>query len=122
MNQPITVTNSQGVIVNVAQYMKDITNSVNQNISKSTESEEVKTLLAQLTKEISNVAEQVPGETVTQLGDDVETLSKETARAQPRREWYEVSLKGLKKAVEAIGELANPIAATLAKLWPLLLP
>ena len=122
VNQPITITNSQGIVVTVAEYMKDITNSVNQNILQSTESDEVKTLITQLTKRISDVAEQLPPEIAKQMGDDAETLGKEASRAQPRRKWYTVSLEGLKEAAEAVGELAKPIADTLAKLWPLLLP
>ena len=122
VNQPITITNSQGVIVTVAEYIQDVTNSVNQTISQSTESDEVKTLIAQLAREIADIAEQLPPETAKQMGDDIETLSKETARAHPRRQWYEVSLEGLREAVDAVGELAKPIAATLAKLWPLLVP
>ncbi len=122
VNQPITITNSDGVVVTVAEYMNDVRNSVNQNISQSTESDEVKLLLAQLAKDISDVAGQLPSEISKQMGDDVETLSKETVREKPRRKWYELTLGGLKVAVDGVGELAKPIASTLAKLWPLLLP
>jgi hypothetical protein len=56
------------------------------------------------------------------MGSDVETLSKEMSQPKPRRAWYELSLKGLREAAEAVGEIGKPIVETVKLLWPLLLP
>ncbi|WP_346796701.1 hypothetical protein R5M92_14635 [Halomonas sp. Bachu 37] len=117
-----TITIGHGNNVTVAKYMKDISNSVNQNVSQSAEPDEAKRLIKQLTKQIADIAENLPPEKAKQMGDDVETLSKEAARPQPRQIQYQVSLQGLIEAAKAVGELAKPVVDTLTKLCQLLLP
>ena len=55
------------------------------------------------------------------MGKNLKRLSDELAEPEPDRAWYEVSLKGLKEAAEAVGEIAAPVVATVKKLIPLLL-
>jgi hypothetical protein len=49
-------------------------------------------------------------------------LTEELASPEPDREWYRVSLNGLKQAAETVGELAVPIITTVKALLPILLP
>ncbi len=87
--------------------------------------DEVKNLMQELLKTISEVSTKIPSdklndaETMTRTA---ETLVKEATSTNPRREWYEVSLKGLKQAAINIGELAVPVLNIVAKITPLLLP
>lgn len=117
----VTVS-GQGNIVNVADYMSNVTNTVNQTLSQSSAPAEVQELVKTLTKQIEELANKIDPATTQQMGSDVETLSKEIASAKPRRKWYEVSLEGLKEAAEAVGELGKPILQTIKALSPLLLP
>jgi len=55
------------------------------------------------------------------MGKNLEALSKEVASDEPDRQWYEVSLGGLKEAAQAVGEIAKPILNTVGMLSTLLL-
>jgi hypothetical protein len=110
-----------GNIINVAKYMIDVTNTVNQNVTQSSASGEVKELMKSLVDQVTAAAPKIDPATAEQLGKNLEALSKELNSAKPQRKWYEVSLDGLKEAAEAVGELGVPIVKTVAKLVPLLL-
>lgn len=116
-----TNVSGQGNIVNIAEYMSNVTNTVAQNLSRSSVSPEVQELIKTLTKQIEDLATKIEPAATQQMGSDVETLSKEISSPRPRRKWYEVSLEGLKEAAEAVGDLGKPIIQTLKALAPLLL-
>lgn len=125
MTQNVTISGGTIGVLNVAEYMQNVTNTVNQNLAGATNApEDVKSLVAQLAQEVETAGNQIPPEQAPQaqkMGKNLEALSREVASPEPERAWYEVSLKGLKEAAETVGELGKPIAATLAKLMPLLL-
>jgi hypothetical protein len=110
-----------GAIVNIAEYMNHVTNTVNQSIGSSAQSNEVKSLVKDLTSQIKDAASKMDPKTAKQMGDDLEVLSKEMTNPSPRKKWYELSLDGLKEAAQAIGEIGKPILETIAKLRPLIL-
>jgi hypothetical protein len=120
-NQNIANVSGTGNIVNVAQYMSDITNTVNNNLAKSEVTDEVKELLQDLLKQIYQIGPKIEPKLLKRMAQDVSTLSAEAASDEPRRKWYEITLEGLKEAATAVGEIANPIVSTVAKLMPLLL-
>ena len=123
MEKPMAVTTSgQGNIVNVAEFMRDVTNTVNQNVGQASTPDDVKALVKELADRIAAVALQVAPETAEQMGGDVKALSDEMTKTQPRRKWYQLSLDGIKEAAEAVGEIGKPILETAVKLMPLLLP
>lgn len=109
-----------GNVVNVAEYMSNVTNTVTSNLGNSTASEDVKALVKEMTEQITAIAQKIDPKQAQRMGQDVETLSKEMSQPEPRRKWYEVSLEGLKEAAEAVGGIAAPIVATVKKLLPLL--
>jgi hypothetical protein len=110
-----------GNILNMAEFMTGVTNTVNQNVHQSAAADEVKALVKALASQVTSVAPKVDVANAEQLGKNLEALSKELSAAKPQRKWYEVSLDGLKEAAEAIGELGIPIVQTVAKLTSLLL-
>lgn len=115
------VVSAVGSIVNIAEYMSNVTNTINNNLESSHVSAEAKSLINQLTEQINAISTKADPKFTTQMGDDLQTLSKEAAKPEPRRKWYALSLQGLKEAAEAVGAIAAPILATVAKLTPLLL-
>jgi hypothetical protein len=112
----------QGNIVNVAEYMDNVTNNVNQNVNQATATDEVKNLVKQLTEKVSALSPSIEPEVAQQMGDDVEALSKEMTKPKPRKEWYQLTLKGLKEAAEALGAIGKPVIEIVLKLMPLLVP
>jgi len=117
-----TNVSGTGNVVNVAEFMSNVTNTVTNNLQQSSAGPEIQALVTALTKQIEGLGTKIDPVKTQQMGSDVEALSKELASPQPRQKWYEVSLSGLKEAAEAVGEVGKPILETIAKLWPLLLP
>jgi GTPase SAR1 family protein len=91
-------------------------------IIKTGKDADVKPLLEQLLAEIKALNEKVPAsQELADIQDSAESLKKEADRDKPRREWYEVSLKGIQEAAKAVGESAKPVLDVALKLSPLLL-
>ncbi|MFX0198717.1 MAG: COR domain-containing protein [Candidatus Hodarchaeota archaeon] len=100
-----------------------IENSFN-TLSESAVDDELKQLLDQLLREINNVYKKTPltkADDAEAMARDAETLIKEVSSSKPRRQWYEVSLEGLKQAAINIGEVAVPVLTIVKKLTQLLL-
>lgn len=81
---------------------------------------EAKLLIQTLLGQITEVAKVTPDQEASELADNAEALAKEVARSKPRREWYELSIKGLVEAAKALGEIGKPIIETTEKLLPVL--
>ena len=116
-----TTVSDQDNIVNVAEYLQNVSNQVSGNLKTSSSPDEVKELVQQLTDQISAIANRVEPSLAQQMGKGVKRISEEMAETKPDRKWYELSLNGLKEAAEAVGAIASPIVATIGKLKPLLL-
>jgi hypothetical protein len=122
VDRPTTITQSgTGNILNVADFMSNVTNQVNNNIQQSSASDDAKALVKQLADEINAISTKIDLKLTERMGSDLQTLSNEMKQSEPRKAWYELSLKGLKEAAETIGEIASPILTTVGKLMPLLL-
>jgi hypothetical protein len=120
VNKNITVNQSGTGIVNVAEFMSGVTNTVTNNLEKSSSGEDVKALVKQLADQITAISAKVDPKQTQRMGNDLQTLTTEMAQQEPRRAWYELSLRGLKEAAEAVGEIAKPVIETVSKLMPLL--
>jgi hypothetical protein len=120
VEKQVTVSGT-GNIVNVAEFMSNVTNTVNNNLAESNAGDDVKALIGQLNEEIERLAPEVDPSLVKKMGKNLEALSKETASEEPERRWYEVSLEGLKEAAQAMGALAEPVVKIVGKLSALLL-
>ena len=110
-----------GNIVNVAEYMSNVTNTVNNNLAQSKEDTEVRDLIAELNRQVVSVAPNADPSQIQKMGKNLERLSDEAANDEPDKRWYDLSLKGIKEAAEAVGEIAGPILKTVSKLVALLL-
>ena len=120
----ITKTDVSGqnniVNVNVAEYMRNVSNTVGDNLKNSASPDEVKELVRQLTEQINAIADRVEPALAQKMGKNLKKISEEMAEPTPDRKWYQLSLEGLKEAAEAVGAIAGPIIATVGKLKPLL--
>ena len=99
-----------------------IKNSFNR-ADKADVPDDLKDLLKQLAVAVGRMSESLPKPDAEKVARDVETLTAEATGANPRRQWWELSIDGLKKAAESVGEiglpvikLASEIATVLAKL------
>jgi hypothetical protein len=110
-----------GNIINVAEYMSNVTNTVNNNLAQSNADAEIQDLIAELNRQVEIVAPNADPGQIKKMGKNLERLSEEVASEEPEKRWYEVSLDGLKEAAEAVGEIAGPILKIVGKLSTLLL-
>jgi len=110
-----------GNIVNVAEYMSNVTNTVHNNLAQSSADSEVRSLIAELNRQVESVAPNADPGQIKKMGKNLERLSEEVANDEPDKRWYELSLKGIKEAAETVGEIAGPILKTVGKLVTLLL-
>ena len=100
-----------------------IQNSFN-TLNESQVDDSIRQLLDELLKVVTEVNRKAPPEKsddAKTLARTAETLVNEASSSKPRREWYEISLKGLKDAATNIGELAVPVLKIVEKLMPFLM-
>jgi len=116
------ITNSPGAIANVAQQLANVANHVTQQVNDSAAQAEVKALIRELANQIAALDASVDPAKAQQMADDLKTLGAEVVKPEPRRKWYELSLEGIKEAATAVGDIGQPILATVARLLPLLAP
>ncbi len=122
VDKNVTINQSgTGNIANVAEFMSEVTNHVTNNLERSSSGEDVKQLVKQLSDQITAISSKVDPKQTQRMGTDLQTLSSEMAQPEPRRAWYELSLKGLKEAAQAVGDIAKPVIDTVSKLMTLLL-
>lgn len=98
---------------------ENIQNSFNR-VSKSSASEEVKTKLETLHKQVADLVGQLPPEKAKTAADDLEVFSREAISAAPRRKWYELSAEGLIEAASTVAKMAAPITATVKSILGIL--
>jgi hypothetical protein len=51
--------------------------------------------------------------------ENVEVLTKEVARPEPRKEWLQLSGKGLVEAAQTCAKMAGPVVVAVKKVWDL---
>lgn len=101
----------------VANSIKDSFNKV----SSSNAPDELKDLLKKLVAAVGKITEQLPKETAQQVARDLDTLVAESTSPAPRKQWWQLSIEGLKKAAQDIGEIGKPVLELAGQLVPLLL-
>jgi len=104
----------------IAETIQDSFNT----LAKSEIDENVKTLLDQLLKAVTEVSKKASEDKAAEaetMARDVEALVKEAASSKPRRKWYQVCLDDLKQVATGVGEIAVPVLEIVNKLSPLLL-
>lgn len=113
----IKVEHSHGVVINAGQKLNKTRTEVSVTRAPSEDSgvhlqEEVR----RLKEMIQALPHTVAHEKAKQMADDATTLEQEANREQPRKEWCQLSLKGLTNAAKAVGEVGVPLAKTIQQI------
>lgn len=78
---------------------------------------ELRKNLEDLHAAVVELSEKLPTDEAKQdVANSLKTLTSEVNRPQPRREWYDVSAKGLMDATRAVADMAPRIVALLAAI------
>lgn len=96
----------------------DIQNVLNQ-IQASGAPDDVKSTLTELAKQVDALAvrlEETDKKLAVRVREDMKTLVEQATREEPRKDYLEISAKGLKEAAQTVADMAGPILATVAKL------
>jgi hypothetical protein len=96
-----------------------IKNSFNK-ADKANIPDDLKTLLKDLAKDVGKMSELLPKEDAGEVARDLETLTAEATSANPRRRWWELSVEGLKKAAQDVGEIGIPVVQTATSIADIL--
>src|SRR5262249_52559137 len=76
-------------------------------------------LLEQLASQVGAILGKLQPDDAQKAADALESLTKEAQRQKPRREWWELSLNGVKEAAESIKAIGAPVVDTVKLLLPL---
>jgi len=116
----VNVTLGDGTVIHgdfvVANSIKESFNRVKQSLGD----EKLKDALQRLASQVGTLVEKLEPDTAQKAADALETLTKEAARPKPRREWWELSLEGLKDAAASVRDIGQPVIETVKTLVPLL--
>lgn len=109
INQNITL--GPGVIINgpftpVAAHQ--ISDSF-KNIAASNAPADIKASLEKLHTAVADMMKQLPSSQQESVCTDLATLTREATATNPRKEWWELSAKGLLEAAQALGAIAAPV-------------
>ena len=119
MNNTNSLTLGNGVVIHgnltVAGSIKDSFNR-----SESVGDPDLRNLMTKLSSQVGEILGQMQADAAKQVADDLETLTKELARAEPRKKWWQLSVAGIKDAATAVGAIGKPVVETVKLLLPLL--
>lgn len=107
----------QGSATNV-QVAQTMTNC--QQMIQNQNDGELKTLLTKLEQEVAELLLKLPEEKRAKVEKNLTALVVEATSAEPDREWYSVSSKGLLEASKYVKDFSGNIAGTLGSLTKLL--
>jgi len=109
--------NNYGTIYN-PQIQQGTTNS-SQEITGT--QADIAALLDQLTEAVEKMSLTLPEEVARQVRQDLLVLVGEARSNAARKEWWQLSADGLKKAATDIGEIGKPVIELVSKIMPLLI-
>lgn len=89
-------------------------------IEASNSPDDFKDLLKGLADSVKIMAEKLPSEQCEQVCDDLKTFTKEASKEKPRKEWWQLSAKGIKEAAKAVGDVGLAVLEHMNKIIPIL--
>jgi hypothetical protein len=96
-----------------------IKNSFNK-ADKASLPDDLKDLLKQLAVAVGKMSEALSKDEAEQVARDLETLTTEATSVKPRRQWWELSLEGLKKAAKNVEEIGAPVIRLASEIAAIL--
>jgi hypothetical protein len=97
----------------------NIQNSFNK-AANSGVSDELKTKLKDLSVEVAGLAKALPPDDAEKASKDLEVLTSEAVSKKPRKEWYELSAKGLMEAAKTVAGMAAPVTTAVKAILALI--
>jgi hypothetical protein len=91
------------------------------DVNKTQANDEIKQLVAELLKQISELNSKVPAEVIKPIIRNAEDLVREVDSDEPRKDNSLLSLNGIKEAAIKLGDIAKPIIEIAEKISPFLL-
>jgi hypothetical protein len=82
--------------------------------------DELKETLKQLAQAVDTMSKELSEMQAAEVADDFEKLVDETTKPSPNKKWYSVSINGLTKAAENIGKVGEPVVKLATKVLALL--
>jgi hypothetical protein len=84
-------------------------------------STELKDMLKKLAVAVEKMNAALPKETAQQVARDLDILVVEATSPAPRKEWWQLSVEGLKKAAINVGEIGKPVLELAGMIVALLM-
>jgi hypothetical protein len=119
-NQSVHIHLGEKATVETLVVSHSITNSFNK-IESAKISYELKQALQNLASSVNVMMGELPDEVAKQVAHDMETLTAEATSKSPRPAWYQLSIEGLKKAAEDVGEIGVPVLKCAAAVLALMM-
>lgn len=98
---------------------KNIQNSFNKAANADV-NDNLKEKLKSLAIEVADLAKKLPQEDAEKVSKDLDTLTSEAISNKPRKEWYELSAKGILEAAKSVAKISVPITTAVKAVLALL--
>lgn len=115
-NQTIQGSTVHGSVV-AAENIKDSFNV----IEKASIQDDLKQQLKELAQAVEAMTQALPKEQAEEVADDMKRLADEATKPAPNKKWYSVSIEGLTKAAQNLGQVGEPVVKLAAKVLALLM-
>lgn len=127
------IINVQGDMVNTKIQLGDVSvtgdfnlvtaaniqNSFNKAAASGV-NDDLKDKLKALTVEVAKLAKKLPSDDAERVSKDLEMLTSEAVSKKPRKDWYDLSAKGLVEAAQTVADMAAPITTAVKAVLALL--
>jgi hypothetical protein len=97
----------------------NIQNSFNKAANAEVDAE-LKEKLKAVAVEVANLAKELSLEDAETLSKDLDRFTDEAVSKKPRKEWYELSAKGILEAAKTVAEMAAPVTTAVKAVLALL--
>jgi hypothetical protein len=111
---PVTVTGDFNVVT-----ATNIQNSFNKAANAEV-SADLKEKLKALAVQVATLAKELPQEDAEKASKYLEVLTSEAVSKKPRKEWYELSAKGLLDAAKTVAKMIGPIGVAVKAVLALI--
>lgn len=118
-NPSIHINLGNGSSVGNLVVANSIANSFNK-LESADISQELKNTLKELSNAVDTMTKAMSNESAEQVARDLATLTAELTSKSPRKQWWQLSIEGLKKAAKDVGEIGVPVIKLATGLVTLL--
>lgn len=122
----LTMSTNEIMIGDNATIYGDVVaaHSIQNSFNKAASSEipdDLKDLLKQLATAVGKMSDSLPKETAQQAARALDTLVSEATSKAPQKEWWQLSVDGLKKAAANVGAIGKPVIELAGKIAAILI-